>query len=227
MGREIEEQNTVAEADVKPSEDPAAISEEEKQVDGKKAEKSRKKRGKHKARGSQKSTKAEAKEDASGENPVDVEGLQNRLLRLQADFDNYRKRTLREKEELWSRAHADVIEEFLPVLDHMDLALEAADKHGAPQAFVEGFQLVRGQMGSTLKKFDLVPQDVVGLEFDPNLHEAVAHMPSDDVPANSIVAQARRGYLLGDRLLRAAQVVVSSGAAESTQPETPGENADS
>ena len=227
MGRETEEQNKVAEDDVKPFGDQAEIAETEAQADSKKAVKAKKKRGKQKAKVAEKIAAADAKEEAETEKTVDVDVLQNRLLRLQADFDNFRKRTLREKEELWSRAHADVIEEFLPVLDHMDLALEAADKHGAPQAFVEGFQLVRGQMGASLKKFGLTLQDVEGLEFDPNLHEAVAHMPSDDVPENAIVAQARSGYLLGERLLRAAQVVVSSGAIQGAQSEEPDAQIDS
>ena len=139
--------------------------------------------------------------------------LETRLLRLQADFENYRKRTLREKEELYVRANEELVLDLLPVLDHMDLALAAARKHEAPDAFVEGFRLVSEQMRSTLGRFGLRGIDVVGAAFDPNTHEAVSHLPSDEIEDHHVMVEARRGYMLGDRLLRAAQVVVSSGSA--------------
>ena len=145
---------------------------------------------------------------------ADLAEAKDRLLRLQADFENFRKRTLREKSELYQRANGDIIEELLPVIDHFDLALAAAVEHGAAEAFVEGFRLLADQLKSALKKFGLKPIDVDGQPFDPNLHEAISHLPSDDVPENSILAEARCGYMLGENLLRATQVVVSSGSAE-------------
>lgn len=143
---------------------------------------------------------------------------ENRLVRLQADFDNYRKRALRERDELWQRAHAELILELLPVLDHMDLALESAKAHDAPAAFTEGFRLVGDQMRAALQKFGLAPFDAVGEVFDTSRHEAVVHAPSAEVEENRVVAQTRRGYLLGSRLLRPAQVVVSSGKPAAAEP---------
>jgi len=139
----------------------------------------------------------------------------DRLLRLQADFDNYRKRVLREKEDLYRRANEDIMEELLPVMDHLELALAAASGIERQDSVVKGFKLVGEQLMSVLGKFGLTPIAVEGVPFDPNLHEAILHMPSAEVPENGIISRTRAGYMLGGRLLRAAQVVVSSGAPSS------------
>jgi molecular chaperone GrpE len=153
---------------------------------------------------------------ADGVKPAESNGdnLEGKLLRLQADFDNFRKRMVREKGEVWQRSAEDIIGELLPVLDHMDLALEAATDHDAPDAFTEGFRLVRKQMASAMQKFGLAPIEADGEVFDPNLHEAVSHLASEDVEENKIIAQTRKGYMLREKLLRASQVVVSSGSPE-------------
>jgi molecular chaperone GrpE len=152
----------------------------------------------------------------------ETKALQTRLLRLQADFENFRKRTLREKTELYKNANEDILLELLPVLDHVELALGAAEQHGADPAFMEGFKLVGEQLGSALGKFGLKAIEADAMPFDPNCHEAVSHLPSGEVEEGRIMAVARRGYMLGDqRVLRAAQVVVSSGAPEATAPATP------
>jgi molecular chaperone GrpE len=140
-----------------------------------------------------------------------VQILTDRLLRLQADFDNFRKRTLREKSDIYKRANEDLMEELLPVIDHMDMALQAAADHDAPEAFTSGFAMVGEQLVSALKKSGLAPIDTDGAEFDPNLHEAISQLPSDDVEAGHIMIQVRKGFMLGDRLLRPAQVIVSQG----------------
>ncbi len=137
--------------------------------------------------------------------------LKDRLLRLQADFDNFRRRTLREKDQLYRNANEDIMLELLPVLDHLELALNAVKEHGADNAFFEGFKLVSEQMSSVLGRFGLTAIAGENGAFDPNLHEAISHLSSDEVPSDEIVAQVRRGYKLGERVLRAAQVVVSSG----------------
>ena len=149
----------------------------------------------------------------------DFDQLQNRFLRLQADFDNYRKRMVREKGETYQRANEDLLLELLPAIDHLDLALDAAEEHDAPQGFIEGFRLVSEQLLQVLGKFGLSVIDAEGKEFDVNLHEAVSHLPSEDVPENRVSSQVRRGYMLGDRLLRPAQVVVSSGAPSAASGE--------
>jgi molecular chaperone GrpE len=138
--------------------------------------------------------------------------LQDRLLRLQADFENFRKRTQRERSELYVRANEEIVEQLLPVLDTFELGMANAEQSEADSSMVEGFQLVYQQTLATLKKFGLEPLHAEGEPFDPHHHEAITHLPSPDVPADHVMTQTRRGYRLGDRLLRAAQVVVSSGS---------------
>lgn len=167
-------------------------------------------------KGKKKSDKKKKKEE---EVPVEVlPPVDDRYLRLQADFDNYRKRVLREKDELYRRANEDIMEELLPVLDHLDLALQAAGEK-ADDPVVEGFRLVGDQLVNALGKFGLKVIETAGEEFDPNLHEAIMHMPTTEVEEDHIVSDARKGYKLGERLLRASQVVVSSGAPEAEEIE--------
>ncbi len=151
-----------------------------------------------------------------GISPDEVSVLKNQLLRLQADFENYRKRTARERSDIYKRANEELMEKLLPVMDHMDLALDAAATEGTDNPFLEGFRLIQNQLCDALAKSGLEMVETEGKVFDPNLHEAIAHVPSDDIDENGILAQTRRGFTLGGRLLRAAQVVVSSGPANSS-----------
>jgi molecular chaperone GrpE len=139
--------------------------------------------------------------------------LQDRLLRLQADFENYRKRMDREKKDWIAFASEKLVLELLPVLDHFELGLADSAKSGTPAPVQEGFQLVYSQLRAALEKAGVQAIDAEGQPFDPHLHEAITHLPSDAVPEGHVAAQTRRGYKLGDKLLRAAQVVVSSGPA--------------
>jgi molecular chaperone GrpE len=148
------------------------------------------------------------------EEPSKESLLEDRLVRLQADFDNFRKRTLREREDLYRRANEDIISELLPVLDHLELAFQAAGDDGKDHSLVKGFVLVGEQLQKTLHKFGLIEVPTDDVEFDPNVHEAIQHLPSETIPENGIIARTRSGYMLGNRLLRAAQVVVSSGVPE-------------
>jgi molecular chaperone GrpE len=145
------------------------------------------------------------------------ESLRDQFVRLQADFANFRNRTQRERVELYQRANEDLFLEILPVLDHYEMGLQTAEQHNADQAVVDGFKLVYDQFQNVLNKFNLTPIDAVGEAFDPHKHEALTHMPSDEYPAETCSNQVRRGYMFGDKLLRAAQVVVSSGPAEATE----------
>ena len=163
------------------------------------------------------SADADDKSAAAEDKVPDREVLEDRLLRLQADFENFKKRTHRERGELVRRAAENLMTELLPILDHFELGFENASNHEANPAVVEGFRIVYDQMVSGLKKHGLEPIDAMGQAFDPHLHEAITHLPSEDRPADSVIQQTRRGYMLGDRLLRAAQVVVSSGPAVEEQ----------
>ncbi len=139
--------------------------------------------------------------------------LEERFLRLQADFDNFRKRMIREKNELYVRASEDLMEEMLPVLDHLDLAFQAAAAHHKEisTGTLDGFKLVGEQLKTVLSKFGLTEISVSGKTFDPNQHEAISLIPSDQIAENGIITEARKGYMLGGKLIRATQVVVSSG----------------
>ena len=143
--------------------------------------------------------------------PPELDQLKDRLLRLQADFDNFRKRTQRDRIELSARANEDLIGELLPIIDHFEIGLVTSVEHKTEQAVHDGFKMVYDQLLGSLKKFGLTPIDAQTAAFDPHLHEAVSHIPSDEYAADEIIAQTRRGYKLGDRLLRPVQVVVSSG----------------
>ncbi len=145
------------------------------------------------------------------------ESLRDQFVRLQADFANFRNRTQRERIELYQRANEDLLLEILPVLDHYEMGLQTAEQHDADKAVVDGFKLVYDQFQNLLNKFNLKPIEAVGEEFDPHKHEALTHMPSDEYAAETCSNQVRRGYMFGDKLLRAAQVVVSSGPSDSEE----------
>lgn len=142
----------------------------------------------------------------------EVAVFRDRLLRLQADFDNYRKRVQREKAEWSVSANEALFRELLPVVDHYELGLKNAADHNADPGVQDGFRMVYDQLIGALRKSGLTPVDAAaGGSFDPASQEAVAHVPSNDQPADAILAQTRRGWQLGERMLRPVQVVVSSG----------------
>lgn len=151
------------------------------------------------------------------EEEKEEESLRDQFVRLQADFANFRNRTQRERLELYQRANEDLLLELLPVLDHYDMGLQTAEQHHSDKAVVDGFKMVYDQFQNVLNKFNLKPIDAVGEVFDPHKHEALTHMPSDEYPAETCSNQIRRGYMFGDKLLRAAQVVVSSGPAQTEE----------
>ncbi|MBL7017178.1 MAG: nucleotide exchange factor GrpE [Kiritimatiellales bacterium] len=146
------------------------------------------------------------------------EPLQLQLLRMKADFDNFRKRQVRERAEWIVRANEDLFMELLPVLDHYEMGLKSAENHQTDCSVTEGFKLVYNQLLDLLEKHNVTPVEAIGEAFNPHVHEALTHIPSDK-PAETVVEQVRRGYMLGDKLLRAAQVVVSSGPAEEKDSE--------
>lgn len=154
--------------------------------------------------------KHSAAETASAPSESDL--LKERLLRLQADFDNYRKRSARERAEWQAFANEQLIREILPVVDHYELGLANAVKNKTPAAVMDGFKLVYEQLNSFLKKQGVTPLSAApGTPFDPHLHEAISHLPSDEHPADVVITETRRGYKLGDKMIRPLQVVVSSG----------------
>lgn len=169
-----------------------------------------------------KNSGATEKNDAVEQAPQpedDFEGLQADLdrfrdlaLRSQADFENYKKRAAREKEEAIKYANSSLLEKLIAIVDNFELGLEAARAEGEKSPIFSGMSMVLKQLSDFLTENGLQPIDATGTKFDPNLHEAIAHEPSDEVPEGIVIRQMRRGYKMKDRLLRPSSVVVSSGS---------------
>jgi molecular chaperone GrpE len=133
------------------------------------------------------------------------------LKRLAADFENYRKRAVRDQESLVARAHERLAKELLPVLDDLERALEAAAEHEEAK-LEEGVRLVHRELRDAFSKEGVVEIETNG-QFDPHLHEALLSQPSDE-DEGAIIEVIQKGYQLGDRVLRPARVVISQGAPE-------------
>jgi len=137
------------------------------------------------------------------------------LQRLKAEFENYRKRTLREHESLLSRANERLVKELLPVLDDLGRALDAAEAHEGAK-LEEGVGLVHRQLVRLLEREGLAEIETEG-RFDPHVHEALLAQPSPDHDEGSVLEVLQKGYRLGDRVLRPARVVIA--AAPPVEPE--------
>ena len=160
--------------------------------------------------------------DSDGDDPIaglqaDLDRFRDLALRSQADFDNYKKRAAREKEDATKYANSSLLERLLPIVDNFELGLTAARAEGESSPIFSGMNLVFKQLNDFLAENGLKPIDAVGQKFDPNLHEAIAHEPSDKVGEGLVIRQTRRGYRFKDRLLRPSSVVVSSGRAKPAQ----------
>jgi len=151
-------------------------------------------------------------EENSCNSMTEFTALKDRHARLLADFDNFRKRQARERED-WSRcANELLLKDFLPVIDHLELALASAPDMSDP--FAAGVKMVYGQFIAALEKNGVTPLDAKGQPFNPEWHEALSQVPSDTVPEGDVIEQFRRGWLIGGRLMRPAQVIVSAGQQE-------------
>jgi molecular chaperone GrpE len=145
---------------------------------------------------------------------ADLDRFRDLALRSQADFENYKKRCAREKEEGIKYANKSLLEKLVAIVDNFELGLEAARGASEKSPIFSGMSLVLKQLNDFLADNGLQPIEAVGQKFDPNLHEAIAHEPSDEVPEEHVIRQTRRGYRFRDRLLRPSSVVVSSGPAK-------------
>lgn len=132
------------------------------------------------------------------------------LQRTAAEFDNYKKRTAREKEALYNDAVSDVVLAFLPVFDNMERAFCASEKDECPQSLKEGIELVSKQMKGILKNFGVEEITAVGKEFDPQLHNAVMHVEDDSCGHNLVVEEFQKGYILKDKVIRHSMVKVAN-----------------
>jgi len=144
---------------------------------------------------------------------ADLDRFRDLALRSQADFENYKKRAAREKEEAIKYANSALLERLIAIVDNFELGLEAARGNGENSPVFSGMSMVLKQLMDFLTEHGLQPIDATGQKFDPNLHEAIAHEPSEQFPEGVVIRQTRRGYRMKDRLLRPSSVVVSSGPA--------------
>ena len=150
-----------------------------------------------------------------GQLQTDLDRFRDLALRSQADFENFRKRAAREKEDAVKYANASFLERLIPILDNFELGLNAARGSAADSPILAGMDMVAKQLNDFLLSSGVEPVNGEGQPFDPNLHEAVAHEESATIAEGVVVRQLRRGYKLRDRLLRPATVVVSKGAPAS------------
>ena len=141
----------------------------------------------------------------------DLAAANDRALRLQAEMQNLRNRTSREIADERRYAALPILRDLLPVVDNIDRAIEAAEKAGEAENLLEGFRLVRHQLMTTLTRHHCEPIPAEGQPFDPHFHEAILQQPSADVPAGNVMMETQSGYKLHDRVVRPAQVIVSSG----------------
>lgn len=139
--------------------------------------------------------------------------LKDHLLRTAADFDNFRKRTKRDLEETKRRANEDVLREILPVVDNLERALGAADTAKDIEAVKEGVRMVLRGFDEVAQRLGLSRVPALGETFDPNVHDAIQQLETDEHEPGTVVAEVVPGYRLGDRLLRPAMVVVARAKA--------------
>lgn len=147
--------------------------------------------------------KLDAKDEEAREN-------YDKFLRVSAEFDNYKKRTAREMEDFRKFAIQSLIKEMLSVVDNLELAINSADENKARESSLrEGLDLTLREILRVFEKFQVKPIESKGKAFDPTYHEAVMQEETDELPENTVITEMQKGYLIHDRLLRPAMVVVA------------------
>lgn len=141
---------------------------------------------------------------------AELEEHQQRLLRTQADFDNFRRRTQKEKEDLAKYASSILITELLPVIDNFERALSSGTENGEDSSYVKGVEMIFRQLEGVLKAEGLEEMQSVGQPFNPEYHQAIMQVESDEYEEGIVVEEVQKGYKLKDRVLRPAMVKVSN-----------------
>jgi molecular chaperone GrpE len=134
------------------------------------------------------------------------------LLRKTAEFENYRRRTDRERQSLSDSIAVDVMQDLLPLVDDLERALKTEPGAAGADAYRRGVELIQKQLDDILRRRGVRPIQALGADFDPNYHQAVAHDPAEGRRDGEVIEEYRRGYMLGDRLLRPSMVKVAKGA---------------
>ncbi len=141
---------------------------------------------------------------------AELQEANNRVLRKQAELENYRKRATREMHQQHRYAHLPLMRDLLPVLDNMDRALEAAEQTHDAAGLLQGVKMVAQQFQDVLAKYDCVKMAALNAPFDPHVHEAVMQQPNDEHPAGTVLQVTQAGFQLHDRVVRPSQVIVST-----------------
>lgn len=153
---------------------------------------------------------------------AEVTRLKDQLLRTAADFENFRKRARRDNEDARARGRDETLSEILPVFDNLARAAQAAASSTDVAAIQSGIQLVLGQLDGALGRVGVTPIETIGKTFDPTRHDAIQQLERADVAPGTVVEEVQRGYVNGERLVRAALVVVAKApAAPAPAPEPP------
>lgn len=151
---------------------------------------------------------------------AELKEADQRCLRTQAELENYRKRARREIDDERRFAGLPLMRDLLTVVDNLERAMEAAEKSDNTDGLLEGVKMVAVQLTGVLQQHNCDRIEAVGQPFDPNLHEAIGQQPSDDQPAGTVMQQMQVGYQLHDRVIRPAQVFVSTGPSTEAANET-------
>lgn len=157
-----------------------------------------------------------ALEEARDAATEEAASARDQHLRLQAEFENFRRRGLKEKQEAQLFGHQNLVKELLPAVDNLGRAVEHAEQNSSEELkqLLQGVELVRRELFAVLERFGVVEIEAEGSTFDPAVHEALAQVPTADVEPNTVVDVMEKGYQLHDRMLRPARVVVSKAVAE-------------
>ena len=149
------------------------------------------------------------KKDKKDKKDEKIEELTDRLTRQMAEFDNFRKRTEKEKSQMYEVGAKDIIEKILPVVDNFERGLDAVKEEDKEDPFIQGMEKVYKQLMTTLEGIEVKPIEAVGQEFDPNLHNAVMHVEDENLGENIIAEEFQKGYMYRDSVVRHSMVKVA------------------
>lgn len=144
----------------------------------------------------------------------EAKGLNDKYLRLAAEFDNYKRLIQRDQRDQIRFGNEQLLKELLPVVDNLERAIKASREGGSSDVLMQGVELTLKQLTGALTRFHVTPIETIGQPFDPATHQAVTSVASEKIPEQHVVDEFQRGYLLHDRILRAAMVSVSTGQAD-------------
>lgn len=150
------------------------------------------------------------KKDKKDKKDIQIEELNDKIKRQMAEFDNFRKRTEKEKSAMFEIGAKAVLEKILPVVDNFERGLEGVAEGSQDKAFVDGMNMIYKQMMKALEELGVEPIEAVGREFDPNLHNAVMHVENEELGENIVAAEFQKGYLYKGNVVRHSMVQVAN-----------------